>query len=47
MFPDINYEGAALGPRLADGGYSLLLLSDDGHNQRQALYALVLKPKHH
>lgn len=41
---DINYEGAALGPRLADGGYSLILISDDGHRQRQALYALVLRP---
>ena len=42
-FTDINYEGAALGPQLADGGYSLILISDDGHHQRQALYALVVR----
>jgi len=42
QFPDTNYEGAALGPPLSDGGYSLILISDDGHGQRQTLYALVL-----
>lgn len=44
MFPNINYEGAALGPPLADGGYSLVLISDDGHHLRQALYALAVRP---
>lgn len=43
QFADVNYEGAALGPALADGGHSLILISDDGHRQRQALYALVLR----
>jgi hypothetical protein len=43
VFPNINYEGAALGPALAAGGHSVLLLSDDGHQQRQTLYALVLR----
>lgn len=45
VFPNINYEGAALGPRLADGGYSLVLISDDGHHQRQALYPLIVRRK--
>jgi hypothetical protein len=43
VFPNVNYEGAALGPALAGGGHSLLLLSDDGHQQRQTLYALTLR----
>lgn len=38
-----NFEGAALGPPLADGGHSLLLVSDDGHKLAQALYALRLR----
>lgn len=42
-FPNINYEGAALGPSLADGARSLILISDDGYQQRQALYALTLQ----
>lgn len=42
-FPNINYEGAALGPALADGARSLVLISDDGYQQRQALYALTLQ----
>lgn len=44
MFPNINYEGAALGPTLADGARSLVLISDDGHHLRQALYALTVRP---
>jgi hypothetical protein len=43
QFPDINFEGAALGPPLTGGGHSLVLISDDGHRQRQALYALVVR----
>lgn len=42
--PDLNVEGAALGPPLADGSRSLLLISDDGHRLRQALYALRVRP---
>lgn len=42
-FPDINCEGAALGPTLSDGGRSLILISDDGHRQRQVLYPLVVR----
>jgi hypothetical protein len=44
VFPNINYEGAALGPSLTGGGHSLVLISDDGHHQRQALYPLVVRP---
>jgi hypothetical protein len=44
VFPNLNYEGAALGPLLPDGGRSLVLISDDGHHQRQALYPLVVRP---
>lgn len=44
VFPNINYEGAALGPALSGGGHSLVLISDDGHHQRQALYPLVVRP---
>ena len=43
VFPDINYEGAALGPVLDDGSRSLVLISDDGHSLRQTLYALTLR----
>lgn len=43
-FQNVNYEGAALGAALESGGRSLILISDDGHHLRQALYALVLKP---
>jgi hypothetical protein len=42
-FPDLNYEGAALGPRLDDGAHSLVLISDDGQRMRQALYALTVR----
>jgi hypothetical protein len=38
-----NFEGAALGPPLADAGYSLLLVSDNGHKLAQALYPLRLR----
>jgi hypothetical protein len=37
-----NFEGVAVGPQLADGSRSLLLVSDDGHRLAQALYALRL-----
>jgi hypothetical protein len=43
LFPTINYEGATLGPELSAGGRSLLLISDDGHLQPQALYALRIE----
>ena len=43
-FPDINYEGAALGPPIDGGGRSLMLISDDGHHLRQALYPLIVRP---
>lgn len=43
MFPNINYEGAALGPPLDDGSHSLVLISDDGHKLRQTLYALTVR----
>jgi len=42
-FADDNFEGAALGPRLADGSHSVVLISDDGHNLAQALYPLRLR----
>ena len=45
-FPDVNYEGAALGPALYDGAHSLVLIADDGHHMRQALYALTLRRAH-
>jgi hypothetical protein len=41
-----NFEGITLGPRLSDGSYSVLLVSDDGageSRQRQDLYSLVLR----
>ncbi|MGD9763781.1 MAG: esterase-like activity of phytase family protein [Candidatus Binatia bacterium] len=41
--PRHNFEGAALGPVLADGSRSLILISDDGHQLEQALYALRLR----
>lgn len=44
VFPNINYEGAALGPTLAGGAHSLVLISDDGHHLRQTLYALTVRP---
>lgn len=43
--PRENFEGAALGPTLADGSRSLLLLSDDGHGLTQMLYPLRLRAR--
>jgi hypothetical protein len=34
----------AVGPPLADGSRSLILVSDDGHRLEQALYPLRLRP---
>ncbi|MCC6640079.1 MAG: esterase-like activity of phytase family protein [Deltaproteobacteria bacterium] len=42
VFPDDNFEGMALGPVLAGGDRSLLLVSDDGAGLHQSLYALRL-----
>lgn len=38
--PTDNFEGMAVGPPLADGSRSLILVSDNGHNLTQALYPL-------
>ena len=38
-----NFEGTALGPPLADGSRSLVLICDDGHDLHQALYPLRLR----
>ena len=40
--PSENFEGVAVGPPLADGSRSLLLVSDDGHGLTQSLYPLRL-----
>lgn len=37
-----NYEGITLGPRLANGDFSLILIADNGTGTRQSLYALRL-----
>lgn len=42
VFPSHNFEGIALGPALANGDRSLLLVSDDGAGLEQSLYALRL-----
>jgi hypothetical protein len=42
IFPDDNFEGIALGPPLASGDRSLLLVSDDGAGLNTSLYALRL-----
>jgi hypothetical protein len=42
VFPDDNFEGLTLGPTLANGDRSLLLVSDDGSGLHQSLYALRL-----
>ena len=42
LFPDDNFEGIALGPSLANGDRSLLLVSDDGAGLHQSVYALRL-----
>ncbi|MFM7143937.1 MAG: esterase-like activity of phytase family protein [Alphaproteobacteria bacterium] len=39
-----DFEGAALGPSLRDGGRALLLVSDDGRGGEFGLYPLVLRP---
>lgn len=38
--PLSNFEGLALGPRLDDGSWSLLLVADDNDSTAQALYPL-------
>jgi phytase-like protein len=43
-FADANFEGAALGPGLDGGAHSVVLIADDGHHLRQALYALTIRP---
>jgi hypothetical protein len=42
FFPDDNFEGIALGPVLANGDRSLLLVSDDGAGLQQSVLALRL-----
>lgn len=42
VFQAANFEGAALGRRLSNGDYSVVLVSDDGSNLEQALLALRL-----
>jgi hypothetical protein len=39
-----NFEGLALGPALAGGSRSLVLVSDDGHRLVQVLYPLSIRP---
>ncbi|HUF89759.1 MAG TPA: esterase-like activity of phytase family protein [Gemmatimonadota bacterium] len=41
--PVSNFEGMALGPRLADGSRSLLLVADNGAGTWQSIYALTLR----
>lgn len=41
--PVSNFEGMALGPRLADGSRSLLLVADNGGGTWQSIYALVIR----
>lgn len=43
--PVSNFEGMALGPRLANGQRSLLLISDNGGGTWQSIYALRLREK--
>lgn len=43
VFSGENFEGLTLGPALADGGRSIILVSDDGNGLRQSLYALRLR----
>lgn len=45
VFGFTNFEGMTLGPRLTDGSYSLLLVSDNGNGelgQRQDVFSLIL-----
>ena len=41
-FSNSNFEGIALGPRLANGDHSLILIADNHSGTMQALYALRL-----
>ena len=41
--PVANFEGMGLGPRLADGDRSLLLIADNGGGTWQSIYALRLR----
>jgi len=41
--PVSNFEGMALGARLADGSRSLLLMADNGGGTWQSIYALALR----
>ena len=41
--PIANFEGMALGPRLANGDRSLLLIADNGGGTWQSIYALRLR----
>ena len=41
--PVANFEGMALGPRLANGDRSLLLIADNGGGTWQSIYALRLR----
>ena len=41
--PVANFEGMGLGPRLADGDRSLLLIADNGGGTWQSIYALKLR----
>ena len=41
--PVSNFEGMALGPRLADGTRSLLLVADNGGGTWQSIYALAVR----
>ncbi len=41
--PVSNFEGMALGPRLANGQRSLLLIVDNGGGTWQSIYALGLR----
>jgi hypothetical protein len=46
FFLSDNFEGMTLGPRLNNGAYSVVLISDNGSGgsgQRQDLYSLVLR----
>jgi hypothetical protein len=43
-FSGFNMEGIALGPKLADKSYSLLMVSDNGSGAFQGLYALTIAP---
>jgi cysteine-rich repeat protein len=40
-----NYEGGTVGPPLADGAFSVLLVSDNGSNLNQTLYPLAVRPR--